>query len=225
MRARHLLLALGVVATGTGAVSSAQWASVGKSEAEASKPVTRSCADRVESTTILPDRERDTVIGPVAFYLLPKKYYPDETLEVPPSDFPEGFPAPPLKTIAVVKAGARATVRVPRWQRRWLYLNYSERKGEQVRQAVTFEACRRVKPGRATHQECGRPTPSRPTRACRAATTQFNGAVVIDYARAPNRGRCASLIVRREGADRGIRRYLFRPASEPCPPIRTSTGT
>lgn len=82
-----------------------------------------------------------------------------------------------IKTIAVLDAGLRVTLEVPPEQRGWMRVDYGGHGGR----AVTLQACRR-----------------RPTA--------YAGGFTIDYAKAPDEGRCAELIV---WGDEPLRGRLF----------------
>jgi hypothetical protein len=79
-----------------------------------------------------------------------------------------------MKAAAIVDAGARVTLEIPRGQRRWNDLEYGA-----SRDAVTLQACDDV-------------------------GTVWVGGFTIDYARAPKQGRCAELIVRGDGPARRV---------------------
>jgi hypothetical protein len=102
-------------------------------------------------------------------------------------DTPFGLP---VKGIAVVRAGVRVTLVVPREQRRWMLLDY-----------------------RPPH---GNPTGSITLQACQSRTTQFGGGFLVGFHRAPDRARCAELIVRVAGSDAEIRKRLFAPRPGRC---------
>jgi hypothetical protein len=71
-----------------------------------------------------------------------------------------------LKAPALVDPGSEVTLEVPEAQRVWMRLSYGGRSGG----AVTLQACRRK-------------------------VTVFVGGFTVDYAQAPEQGRCAQLIV------------------------------
>jgi hypothetical protein len=168
------------------------------------------CVDRVESEPIVPDRARDTVIGPVAFYRLPALFDPEAQ-----SRAGGGPRFVPVKALALVNSGKRVTMLVPRRQRQWMrlfYLGHSAFAGGSGHSAVTLEACERVRSHRAQRRECR----WKPYRACRSDTTQFAGEIALDYNSAPRQGRCAMLVVRVEGRHKPLRRRVFRPAHGTC---------
>jgi hypothetical protein len=120
-----------------------------------------------------------------------------------------GMPA--MKSIGVLRAGARVTLVVPRKQRRWLkaIYDYPDLKGAH---AVTLQACNRLNSPRARRRECG----WRPDLACRWRYTQFSGGFGLDFANAPRRGVCAELIIRVKGEPHPLRELLFDPEPGTC---------
>jgi hypothetical protein len=161
----------------------------------------RGCRERVEGGRYPVERHVATFIGPVTFpasspnFLahLRSRNLPDRT-EMPP-----GLREYPMKNLALVKAGLRATLVVPREQRPWMRILYGGR-SQSGEYSVTLQACRRSRSASARRRECG----WRPRVACAWINTQFNGGVYVDYERAPDLGRCAELIVRSGGrSDRG----------------------
>jgi hypothetical protein len=168
------------------------------------RPKVRGCRERAEGGKIVPDRTVDTVIGPMAFIRLPGTYRdyasrPDSELKPYPR---VGMPL--MKSIGVLRAGARVTLVVPRRQRRWMKLVY-DFPGFKGGAAITLQACRRLASRTARHRECG----WRPDLACRWRYTQFNGGIGLDFANAPQRGLCAELIVRVRGRKEPLRELLF----------------
>ncbi len=171
----------------------------------------RGCRERVEGGRIVPNRAVDTVIGPMAFIRLPTVYRdyasrPNSEL-VPSPD--SGMPS--MKSIGVLRAGARVTLEVPREQRRWMKVIYDfphHRGGH----AITLRACKALRSPRARRRECG----WRPDLACRWRFTQFNGGLGIDFANAPRRGLCAELIVGTHGRPTARRALLFDPDPGMC---------
>jgi hypothetical protein len=103
------------------------------------------------------DDETDRVVGPVRFAGL-RLYEARWAALVADDQW--------LKTIAMIDAGTRVTLEVPREQRGWMRVDYGGRGGR----AVTLQACRRQ-------------------------ATLYAGGFTIDYAEAPQQGRCAELIV------------------------------
>lgn len=94
-----------------------------------------------------------------------------------------------IKSIALVRRRSAATLEVPAEQRSWMRLEYghSEGGGNVVR-----------------------------LRGCRRRAAPFSGGFTIDYAAAPQQGRCAELLVWPKGADEPIRRRLFAEPID-CP--------
>jgi hypothetical protein len=76
-----------------------------------------------------------------------------------------------LKSVALVRPGRSVTLVVPAAQRAWMRLEYGDGRG---RSSITLKACRTI------------PTP-------------FAGGFTIDFAKAPDQGRCADLILRPGG--------------------------
>jgi hypothetical protein len=173
----------------------------------------RGCARRVESQGIIPDAQRDTVIGPVALYRVPTLYEGQATR--PDVD---SFDALPVKALVLVRAGKRVTLVVPPRQRTWMRLHYRLRDqprrtyAQRGRKAVTLHACRKLSSRRAQRKECR----WRPYTACGWRNTQFNGSVNVDFAEAPRGGLCAELIVTVEGRRKSLRERLVRPAPKGC---------
>jgi hypothetical protein len=164
----------------------------------------RGCRDRVEGGKIVPDRSVDTVISPMAFIRLPGTY---RTFASRSDSELKPYPRvgmPMMKSIGVLRAGARVTLVVPRRQRRWMKLVY-DFPGFRGEPAITLQACRRLASRTARRRECG----WRPDLACRWRYTQFNGGIGLDFANAPQRGVCAELIIRVKGKREPLRELLF----------------
>jgi hypothetical protein len=94
-----------------------------------------------------------------------------------------------LKSVALVRAGKQVTLEVPPEQRSWMRLAYAHRRGGDA--AVTLRACRHRSSPAARRRECEWTEYT----ACRSGPTFFSGGFEIDYAEAPQQGRCAELIV------------------------------
>jgi hypothetical protein len=182
------------------------------SSPEPGRPVVRDCRDRVEGGRLSPRRGRDTVIGPAAFPYLPDSYReaarPDPRRSPPPGD----FNAHPFKALVLVRSGLRVTLAVPRVQRSWMQLLYHPSAVWRGSLRVSLQACRRRASPAGRRAECG----WRPHTACRWRNTQFNGAIYLDFERAPQRGRCAQLALHVKGRDKPLRRRLFQPAKGSC---------
>jgi hypothetical protein len=133
-------------------------------------PVAR-CRDSITAAgphdPLVVDDDTDNVAGPVRFVGL--RTYDDWAGLVREDQW--------IKSIAMIDAGLRVTLEIPREQRDWMRLAY----GGRGRSAVTLEACRR-------------------------RTTAYAGGFTIEYAQAPEQGRCAELIV---WADVALRHRLF----------------
>jgi hypothetical protein len=151
----------------------------------------RGCAARIEGSVEGPNRDA-TVIGPVRFPDLAASYR-----------YSSAHPRTPFKAVAVLRPGSRVRLVIPEEQRSWLSIGFNSVKpGE-----AALQACRHFRSERARRRECrwGRQT------ACRSGPTQFSGGFRIRFAQAPERGRCAELIVRVRGEERQRRKYLFKP--------------
>jgi hypothetical protein len=173
-------------------------------------PEVRGCQERVEGPGVVPDQSA-TIIGPISLTGLPGAYR--GLLATPESehDLVPGLGIPGIKALAVVRAGARVTLEVPRRQRRWMKLVYHVQ-GRPAYAELTLQACRRVRSRRAQRRECG----WRPFLACRWRYTQFAGGIALDVAEAPRQGLCAELIVRVRGRERPLRERLFAPQPGDC---------
>ncbi|HEV3000885.1 MAG TPA: hypothetical protein VGW75_09130 [Solirubrobacteraceae bacterium] len=149
----------------------------------------RDCAERAEAAPIRPRAGRDAVIGPIAFYEMPTRFDPGAQRRGRVGR----VAAPPMKALAIVRPGHTVTVSVPPEQRPWMRLFYegSAYGGAEGSHVVTFRACPR-------------------------RWTQFPGEIAVDYAAAPDEGRCARLAVTVGGGRRGLTGRLFDPAGERC---------
>lgn len=172
----------------------------------------RGCRERVEGGRFAVNPARETVIGPVTFVAAASNYRTAARSrhQVTPEYLP-GLNAHPMKVLALVSAGTRATMMVPREQRAWMRLFYSGR-NDAGQHSITLQACRRLASPDARRRECG----WSPRTACSWHNTQFAGGVYIDFDRAPKLGRCAELIVRAGAHQRASRRPLFRPPADAC---------
>jgi hypothetical protein len=151
----------------------------------------RGCDSRIDGY-VPPPEPHDTVIGPVAFKELPGSYR-----------WSLRHPKVPIKSVAVLRAGSRVTLVVPRAQRGWLRLGYGAKAG-----AVTLRACRHLSSRKARRSECG----LLDLTPCTTGPTLFAGGFAVAFDRAPKRGRCAELIVWVAGEDRPYRETLFAPS-------------
>jgi hypothetical protein len=172
----------------------------------------RGCRERVEGGRLRGQPVRDTIVGPVAFASLPDNYRiaarPDPARRDPP---PPGYNAHPFKALVLVSAGKRVTLIVPRSQRAWMQLFYVP-PGKKGTWRARLQACRRFRSRSAQQRECG----WTPYTACRWRNTQFNGSIYVDFDHAPDRGRCAELIVRVGGIARALRARVFQPSEGAC---------
>jgi hypothetical protein len=175
-------------------------------------PEVRSCQERVEGPGVVPDPSRDTIIGPISLTGLPGAYRGLAATPESEFDLIPGLGIPGIKALAVLRAGARVTLEVPRRQRRWMKLDYNHALGEPARERLTLQACRRLHSRRARRAECG----WRPFLACRWRYTQFAGGIALDVVDAPRHGVCAELIVRVRGRDRPLRERIFAPKPGEC---------
>jgi hypothetical protein len=168
---------------------------------------TRGCEERIEGgeaqTT---DPGSDLAFGPLSLGL--RASYLDRLRRVRAGAL-DGVV--PLKSIALLDAGRRATLAVPRGQRKWLRLAW-EFPSEGGTSAIRLAACRHLPSLAEQREECG----WAPLLACRSASTQFSGGVRIDFDHAPRDGACAAVHVWIEGQPRPLRKRLFEPAPGTC---------
>ena len=147
----------------------------------APRAVVRGCASRISGDSSR--RDGDTVIGPLRFNMQPYSPLREWRRLVRDGQW--------MKSVARVRAGGQVTLVVPPEQRPWMRLAYAQRRGGKA--AVTLRACRHRRSRAARRRECvwagGDYT------ACRSGPTFFSGGFEIDYAEAPQQGRCAELIV------------------------------
>ena len=171
----------------------------------------RGCHERVDGPRIVPDPRVDTVIGPMGFLRLPAVYrdYASRRDAELLADPDVGMPS--MKSIGVLRAGARVTLSVPREQRRWLKVIYDS-PDHHGGHTITLDACNTFNSSAARRRECR----WKPDRACRSGATQFNGGFGVDFVNAPRRGLCAKLIVRVKGRRQPLRHLLFDPAPGTC---------
>jgi hypothetical protein len=155
----------------------------------------RGCKKRIEGELKPPGRN-DTVIGPVAFSGLPGSYR-----------YSRKHPDTGMKSVAMLKPGARVTLVIPRSQRAWLSMGYGAEKGR-----TTLQACRHHRSREDQLEECG----FTPADACIRGRTLFSGGFAIRWADAPQDGRCAELVVRVRGEPEPRREYLFDPKPGAC---------
>jgi hypothetical protein len=173
----------------------------------------RGCRLRAEGPPLAPDHAEDTIIGPITFTGFPAIHR--DYASRPETWRGSGMTG--VRSIALVRAGARVTLVVPPEQRRWMRLLFWQGFRRRV-EPLTLRACRRLKSPRAQRRECGwggRPPWNPSNWACRLRYTQFSGGFALDFATAPQRGRCAELIVRTKG-DSPLREFLFDPEPGTC---------
>jgi hypothetical protein len=172
----------------------------------------RGCVERVEGGVVRTRTPKDTVVGPIGWLNLPRNFDPDQQKR----GRKYGFAITPMKALAIVRAGGAVTVSVPRDQRPWMWLDYGSDS------ANDFEFLFRPCPRRRTEAEQREACAWEPFTACRSGLTQFNGLIAVDYEDAPNRGRCARLLVRVEGESEVRRTYAFGPPRGLCDPTGRS---
>jgi hypothetical protein len=170
----------------------------------------RGCRGRIEGPRTITPQRGDTVLATLALSALPATYRdlasrPESWRPAPP------YGMPVIKVIAVLRAGTRVTLVVPREQRPWMKLLYTRRERAGAH-TVTLQACKRLASGPALRRECR----WRPYRACRSRYTNFSGGFALDFATARRRGLCAELIVWVEGTGQPLRKRLFHPSAAEC---------
>jgi hypothetical protein len=172
------------------------------------------CRDRISGAVVIRGGEttpfrfvvrprHDTTIGAVAFSGLVDYGRPASWGEMVRRD-------QWLKSIALVRPGARVTLVVPTPQRAWMRMEYGHGR-KRAAHEVTLAGCRRPVSRMQQREECG----PGPQDTCTSGRTPFAGGFTIDYARAPHQGRCARLIVWTQGERPRLER-LFRPAPGEC---------
>lgn len=141
------------------------------SDEPAGDVVVRECKDRAGDRPLQPREGRDAVLGPIAFYELPANFAPENRGKVGQLN------GPPMKALALVRGAETVTVTVPEAQRDWMRLFYEETAyaGGEGSYAVEFHGCG-------------------------DDFTEFPGEIYVDYAAAPQQGRCARLSVQPEGS-------------------------
>jgi hypothetical protein len=161
-------------------------------DAAAAAPAVSGCRDRIASAvTVAPDGTQrpyrfhvgpsDLRVGAIAFHdLKSARSQAAWTSYVARDQW--------IKSVALVRPGARVTLTVPADQRAWMRLKYGGR------YEVTLVGCRRFKRAGARRRECGHVTAT-----CRRGPTPFSGGFDIDFATAPQQGRCAELVVSTPG--------------------------
>lgn len=166
---------------------------------------------------IIPSRKRDTVIGPIVFTGLPQAY---RDLASRPRQWQPyaDVKMPALKIIALLRSGVRVTLKVPPEERSWLRLIYLPplRRGVD---AITLQACDRLRSRRAQRRECGWGVKRAGTirfPACQSDYTQFSGGFGVDFAQAPKRALCAKLLVWVQDERRPVLKPLFKPRTSDC---------
>jgi len=170
---------------------------------------TRGCTERVESGVVYkPDPATQVVVGPASLGDFVSSYR-DAAARVRAGEL-DGVV--PMKSYAIIEAGTRVTIAVPKGQRRWLRLTYRipfERRGQD---AMRLVACRRFSSPAEQRAECD----WAPRLACRSATTQFSGGILVDFHRAPRLARCAAVDMWIDDKPGPKRRWLFDPPRGAC---------
>jgi hypothetical protein len=179
---------------------------------EPPRAVVRGCASRIGGG--IERRDDDTIIGPLRFNM--QSYSPIRKWRqlVRSEQW--------MKSVARLRGGAQVTLVVPPEQRRWMRLQYAQRRDGVA--AVTLRACRYRRSRAARRHECvwaeGVAGPPGSVRgdytACRSGPTFFNGGFEIDYAEAPQQGRCAELVVWVKGEQEPHRVRLLRAERGEC---------
>jgi len=176
------------------------------------RAVVRGCASRISGGP--KRRDDDTIIGPLRFNMQAYSPLREWRLLVRDDQW--------LKSVARLRAGARVTLEVPPEQRSWMRLRYAQRRDGAA--AVTLRACRHRRSRAARRQECvwaeGVASPGSVRSeytACRSGPTFFSGGFEIDYAEAPQQGRCAELIVWVKGEQEPHRVRLLAVEPGECP--------
>jgi hypothetical protein len=164
------------------------------------RAVVRGCASRIDGGP--KPVKGDTVIGPLRFNM--QGYSPRRSWRRLVRD--GGW----LKSVARVRAGRQVTLEVPAEQRPWMRLAYAHHPGGAA--AVTLRACRHRRSPAARRRECVWSA----FTACRSGPTFFSGGFEIDYAEAPQQGRCAELIVWVKDAQEPRRVRLLRVDPGEC---------
>jgi hypothetical protein len=178
-----------------------------------SKPpraVVRGCEDRIGAGGPWQGRGGDTIIGPLRFNM--QGYSPMRAWRqmVRAGQW--------LKSVARLRAGGQVTLVVPPEQRSWMRLAYAHHHRRGGVAAVTLRACRHRRSLEARRKECvwADGASERDYASCRTGPTRFSGGFEIDYAEAPEQGRCAELIVWVKGEQEPHRVRLLRVEPGEC---------
>jgi hypothetical protein len=214
---RHDLRVLGVAAGLAVVPTAAGGCSFGGSDAATApsrdppNAPLRGCRERVEAgPPAKPRPRRDTIVGPLVLQGAASAWR-RASRQPPSGNYPPGFNASPMKIIAMLRAGERATLVVPKAQRDWMRLLYRVPFGRGDT-AIALQACRRSTSEADQRRECG----PRPRHACRSPYTYFNGGIYIDFAAAPERGRCAQIEVWTRRRTRPLVARLFERDPVAC---------
>jgi hypothetical protein len=168
------------------------------------RAVVRGCAARISGGPAR--RDGDTIVGPLRFNM--QSYSRPRVWRGLVRD------GQWLKSVARLRAGGQVTLVVPPEQRAWMRLAYAHRRGGAA--AVTLRACRHRRSRAARRRECEWAEAGADYTACRSGPTFFSGGFEIDYAEAPQQGRCAELIVWVEGEQEPHRVRLLHVEPGEC---------
>jgi hypothetical protein len=116
---------------------------------------------------------------------------------------------PSIELLALVAAGSKVTLVVPKSQRRFMKLTFWLA-GE--KDSIALHACRRV-PRAMWESECG----SAPFTACDWINTAFDGGFDIQFLRAKGRVCSARLEVWVDGREKPLRELLLPDGGHGCP--------
>lgn len=202
---RHGITAFLLVGVVSGTVVATSHGQLGASPApvSGSEPppaVVRGCASRISGGA--GRRDHDTIVGPLRFDMQPYSPLREWRRLARRGQW--------LKSVARVRGGAQVTLEVPAEQRPWMRLRYAQRGNGAA--AVTLRACRHRRSREARRRECVWADYT----ACRSGPTSFSGGFELDYAEAPQQGRCAELIVWVEGEPDPRRVRLIRTEPGEC---------
>jgi hypothetical protein len=170
----------------------------------------RTCRDRGGGGRITPNPKRDRIIGPVALYRFYENYDAARTTR------PVGGRSASTELLALVDAGSKVTLAVPKSERNFLKLMFW-RPAE--RYAVALQACRRV-PRTMWKSECGFKTYT----ACDWINTPFDGGLDLQFTRARGKECSARLEVWVRGRAKPFRELLLPRGGHGCP-VRNSKGS
>jgi hypothetical protein len=163
----------------------------------------RTCRERGGAGRITPNPKRDRIIGPVTLYRFYENY--DAVRKTPPVRGRK----PSIELLALVAAGSKVTLVVPKSQRRFMKLTFRPA-GETY--SIALHACRRV-PRARWESECV----SAPFTACDWINTAFDGGFDIQFLRAKGRVCSARLEVWADGREKPLRELFLPEGGHGCP--------